>query len=162
MSTATLKLGDRINNPGFISIARAIRRSTVSLQYTPKREREFNIRYGLAQELQVKSKSTDDLATFIGEFVTTYNAETARYEELRRNSNAEGSKSARAVVKDAELNAFYHLLDGHSSRLVGALLGSYGFALTAKEQPSPPRTDSPIDSAEIEQDIETEETDLDF
>lgn len=127
MDTQELNLTEIINNEGFLAVARAIRRSTISLQYTPKDQRKFEIRYGLAQQLQNKSKSKTDLATFIGEFIGTYNAETGRYAEKNNG------KAPRATVKDAELMSFYQIIDTNPSRLVGALLASYGFALTAKE-----------------------------
>lgn len=122
------KLSEIINNDGFKAIAAAIRKSTVSLQYTPKDQRKFEIRYGLAQQLQNKSKSKTDLATFIGEFVGTYNSETGR------NAEKNGGKSLRANVKDGELIKFYEILDKEPSRLIGALLASYGFALSSKEK----------------------------
>lgn len=127
MDTQELNLTEIINNEGFLAVARAIRRSTISLQYTPKDQRKFEIRYGLAQQLQNKSKSKADLATFVGEFIGTYNAETGRYAEKNNG------KAPRATVKDAELMSFYQVVDTNPSRLVGALLASYGFALTAKE-----------------------------
>lgn len=116
-----------IQNDGFKAVAAAIRKSTVSLQYTPKDRRQFEIRYGLAQQLQNKSKSKDDITTFIGEFIATYNAETGRYAEKNNG------KAKRANVKDTELVQFYCLLDNCPSRLIGALLASYGFALSKKE-----------------------------
>ncbi|WP_419800414.1 hypothetical protein [Mucilaginibacter sp.] len=115
-------------NDGFKAVAAAIRKSTVNLQYTPKDQRKFEIRYGLAQQLQNKSKSKNDLATFIGEFIGTYNSETGR------NAEKNGGKALRANVKDGELIKFYEVLDRTSPRLVGALLASYGFALSSKEK----------------------------
>jgi hypothetical protein len=118
-----------INNSGFQAIARAIRKSTVTLQYTPKDARRYDIRYGLAQVLQTKSKSKEDLAEFVGEFISTYNSETARYAE-------KNGKSLRSNVRENELMDFYSLMEKYSSKsaLIGALLASYGFALPAKEQ----------------------------
>lgn len=128
MDTTELNLKEIIENKGFKAVAKAIRKSTVSLQYTPKEQRKFEIRYGLSQQLQNKSKSKEDLAAFIGEFIGLYNAETARYAE-KYNS------APRATVKDLELNMFFEVLNQHPSRLVGALLTSYGFALTSRENP---------------------------
>jgi hypothetical protein len=122
MDTQNLKLMEIIGNKGFQAVAKAIRKSTVSLQYTPKDARQYDIRYGVAPALQIKSRSSEDLAAFIGEFISTYNAETARYAE-------KNGKSLRANVREDELNDFYSLLDKYSSQLVGALLASYGFAL---------------------------------
>jgi len=129
MNSKELNLTEIIENEGFKAVAYAIRKSTVTLQYTPKESRKFDIRYGLAQQLQNKSKSKENLATFIGEFIGTYNSETARHAEKN------DGKSSRANVKDEELFHFYGLLDNHPSRLVGALLASYGFALNKKDAP---------------------------
>jgi len=126
MSMNDFKISDIISNEGFKKVAYAIRKSTVTLQYTPKDQRRFEIRYGLSQTLQNKSKSTCDLAEFIGEFIGTYNAETARNVEKTGNI-------MRANIKDNELNKFYELLDIYPSKVIGALLASYGFALTEKE-----------------------------
>lgn len=129
MAKNDLKLTEIIQNEGFLAVAQAIRKSTVSLQYTPKDQRKFEIRYGLAQQLQSKSKSKEDLTTFVGEFVGIYNAETAR------NAEKNGGKAIRSNIKDSELLQFYTLLDNSSPRLIGALLSSYGFALNKKEAP---------------------------
>lgn len=129
MANNELKLTEIIQNEGFLAVAQAIRKSSVSLQYTPKDQRKFEIRYGLAQQLQNKSKSKEDLTTFIGEFVGIYNAETAR------NAEKNGGKALRSNVKDSDLLQFYTLLDDCSPRLLGALLSSYGFALNKKGSP---------------------------
>jgi hypothetical protein len=126
MTMSDFKISEIISNEGFQKVAYAIRKSTVTLQYTPKDQRKFEIRYGLAQTLQNKSKSAADLASFIGEFIATFNAETAR--------NVEKSGSIlRANIRENELSQFYGLLDKYPSKVVGALLASYGFALTEKE-----------------------------
>jgi hypothetical protein len=123
-----LNLSEIINNKGFLAVAKAIRKSTVTLLYTPKDARTYEIRYGIAQTLQSKSKSKEDLAEFVGDFISLYNAETAmkadRDIKIRRN------------VRDDELTDFYLLLDKYPSKLIGALLASYGFALQAKDASS--------------------------
>lgn len=134
MDNDNLKLGEIIANEGFKAVAQAIRKSTVTLQYTPKDQRKFDIRYGLAQEIQSKSKSKVDFATFLGDFITTYNAETARYvEDQMKKGVKKDNIQHRAFLKDEELIQFYSLLDQFPSRLLGALLASYGFSLKAKE-----------------------------
>jgi hypothetical protein len=142
MDTQELNLSEIIQNEGFLAVAKAIRKSTVSLQYTPKDQRKFEIRYGLAQQLQNKSKSKEDLATFIGDFIGIYNAETGR------NAEKNDGKSLRANVKDEELAQFYSIADKFPARLVGALLASYGFALTKKDTPK----DEPQNDDETSQD----------
>ena len=137
------KISEIISNTGFQKVAYAIRKSTVTLQYTPKDQRKFEIRYGLAQTLQNKSKSASDLAEFIGEFIANYNAETAR--------NVEKTGGIlRANVKDNDLNQFYELLDNYPSKVVGALLASYGFALTEKDASKVTPTDIPSENEIIE------------
>ncbi len=126
MTMNEFKISEIISNEGFQKVAYAIRKSTVTLQYTPKDQRKFEVRYGLAQTLQNKSKSSADLAEFIGEFIATFNAETARYAE--KNGSV-----LRANIRKNELNNFYELLDKYPSKVVGALLASYGFALTEKD-----------------------------
>lgn len=126
MNMTEFKISEIISNEGFQKVAYAIRKSTVTLQYTPKDQRKFEIRYGLAQTLQNKSKSAPDLAGFIGEFIAIFNAETARYAE--KNGTV-----LRANIRENELTLFYGLLDKYPSKVVGALLASYGFALTDKE-----------------------------
>jgi len=148
MDTQELNLTEIIKNDGFQAVATAIRKSTISLQYTPKDQRKFEIRYGLAQQLQNKSKSKEDLATFIGEFIGVYNAETGRFAE-KNEKKPEPPKAPRATVKDGELLEFYQLLDKNSPRLIGALLSSYGFALTSRENvPNQSDNDSEFDNEE--------------
>lgn len=141
MNMIEFKISEIISNEGFQKVAYAIRKSTVTLQYTPKDQRKFEIRYGLAQTLQNKSKSAPDLAGFIGEFIATFNAETARYAE--KNGTV-----LRANIRENELSLFYGLLDKYPSKVVGALLASYGFALTEKE----------ANKAGAEEQIESEES----
>jgi hypothetical protein len=152
-----LNLKEITSNVGFQAVAEAIRRSTVSLQKQPKKDRIYNIRYGVSQTLQTKSKSKDDLAEFLGEFIARYNAETAReaeksaaffaaeYARATNKTKKDAVKAARKAhiekqrqqdVSADDLEEFYTLLDKFSSRLVGALLASYGFAMPKAEASS--------------------------
>ncbi|KOH44032.1 hypothetical protein NC99_30250 [Sunxiuqinia dokdonensis] len=144
MNMNEFKISEIISNEGFQKVAYAIRKSTVTLQYTPKDQRKFEIRYGLAQTLQNKSKSAADLAGFIGEFIATFNAETARYAE--KNGTV-----LRANIRENELSMFYGLLDKYPSKVVGALLASYGFALTEKEANKVGAEEQIVNEASIEQ-----------
>lgn len=127
MDNQELNLKSIIENEGFKTVAEAIRKSTVSLQYLPKGQRKYEIRYGVAQALQTKSKTKTELAEYIGDFVSLYNAETSRKAE-------KDGRAFRKNVREDKLSQFYELLDGHPSKLIGALLASYGFALPNKEQ----------------------------
>ena len=62
MDNQDFNLKDIIENEGFQAIAEAIRKSTVSLQYLPKDQRKYEVRYGVAQALQTKSKTEEDPA----------------------------------------------------------------------------------------------------
>ncbi len=116
-----------IENEGFQSVSTAIRKSTVSLQYTPRDQRKFDVQYGLAQKLQNKSNSKEDLIAFISEFVAKYNSDTARQHEKT-------GYSLRANVKDKELAAFFDLADKVKPKVLGAMMAAYGFALNKKEK----------------------------
>jgi len=142
-SNNNFNLKEIIENNGFIAVANAIRKSTVTLQYTPKDARKYEIRYGIAQTLQNKSKSTKDFVEFVGEFISYYNAETARYKEKTGNN-------FRSNVRENELTDFYLLLDKFPSKLVGALLASYGFALTKKDNSSTENVDDELQNENIE------------
>lgn len=137
------KLREIVENKGFVAVAKAIRQSTVNLQYTPKENRKYEVRYGVAQTLQVKSKTPEDLAEYIGEFIAVYNAETARQTE-------KSGQASRANVREDELTEFYALLDRFPSKLVGAMLASYGFALSAKKQEGMEGEDSSMEESEEE------------
>lgn len=125
------RIKEIINNQGFLAVAKAIRQSTVVLQSLPKGKRKFEIRYGVAQQIQNKSKSCDDLIAFIGDFIATYNAETSKFTE--KVLRGEGKELARANVKIEELNDFYSLFETHSPKILGSLLASYGFAKPKKD-----------------------------
>ena len=127
MDKQEISLKSIIENEGFKAVAEAIRKSTVSLQYIPKDKRKYEIRYGVAQALQTKSKTKMDLAEYIGEFISLYNAESSRKAE-------KDDRAFRKNVREDKLSQFYELLDCHSSKLIGALLASYGFALPQKSQ----------------------------
>jgi hypothetical protein len=120
-----IKIAEIISNEGFLKVAYAIRKSTVDII---GKESLFEVRYGIAQQLQIKSKSKTDLAEFIAEFIGMYNDETAKKQANFKIENDESRKKLRQRVSDKELNLFYSLLDTYPSKLVGALLASYGFA----------------------------------
>lgn len=133
-----IKLSEILNNEGFKAVAQAIRKSTVLSQYTKKEHRKFEVRYGLAQQLQNKARSKEDLITFIGGFITNYNSEIALKVDSLVKSGIEPQEAAKSLgrrnIKDSELVEFYELLDKSPSNVIGALLASYGFALNKKDK----------------------------
>lgn len=133
METNDLNLEEIINNDGLQAVADAIRTSTVSLMRTEKAKRNYEVRYGLAQNLQIASNSKEDLATFVANFALTYNAETARVDERNKKNTSNEDESeqdswTRKLLTKEELNSFYKLLSNNPSFLIGGLLGAYGFS----------------------------------
>lgn len=128
LNNSTMKFKEIISNEGFRAVAAAIRKSTVILQYTSKDSRGFEVQYGLAQKLQSKSKSKDDLIAFVSEFVAKYNAVTAMKAEKNK-----GEHSFRKPVRNHELDLFFELADEVSPKVLGAMLAAYGFALDEKK-----------------------------
>ena len=71
-----------IESEGFQNIARAIRQSTVTLQYMAKSGNPpYDIRYGLGQELRRKANYPDEFIQELGDFLHSFNAENARAAE---------------------------------------------------------------------------------
>ena len=139
INSSEMKFKEIIENEGFQKVAAAIRKSTVSLQYTPKDQRKFDVQYGLAQKLQNKSKSKDDLIAFISEFIAKYNSDTARKNELfnsKKGLEGENIHFLRQRVEEKHLAAFYELADQVDAKVLGAMLAAYGFALNKKENPN--------------------------
>ncbi len=69
------------------------------------------------------------MIAFVSEFIAKYNADAARQYEKT-------GQFLRANVKDQELQAFYALADSVDSKVLGAMLAAYGFALNKKDKPS--------------------------
>lgn len=114
---------------GFQSLAKAIRNSTISLLYTPKGNRIYEVRYGLAQDLKRKSAYKNEFIEYLSEFETLYNNENARVKE-RKGENF----ITRATIKQQDIEEVISLIDEYGSSLVGKLLAAYGYALDRKEK----------------------------
>lgn len=127
-----------IKNEGFQHIADAIRKSTVSLQvqnglYKMGRASrpEFDIRYGLMQELVRAANDVDGFVGALSDFITKYNSESARMFEI-----SEGDKRKwRARVSEEDLATFLQLLsDGYSPKTLARLLVAFGSAKASGEE----------------------------
>jgi hypothetical protein len=89
-----------LNNVGFQAIAKAIRSSTVSAQIQKKNNKDHrDIRYDLLPELRRKRQlpGTDPFLMAVGDFIATYNLESARRQEQRK-----GSGNHRVSVEEFE------------------------------------------------------------
>jgi hypothetical protein len=123
-----------IENEGFLHIADAIRRSTVSLQYLKgmKKPVDFDIRYGLAQDLVRSSNDTDSFVAALSDFVARYNNESAQEYETSK-----GAKRRRRVSQE-DLAAFLQLLnDGHSPKTLARLLVAFGSSKVRGDESEP-------------------------
>lgn len=110
-----------LQDPGFKSIARAIRKSTVSVQAQKAMNKKplREIRYGLVAELNRKRFVKEELLEALGTFITQYNSENARLRELQ--------KQAPRNVSTQDMESFARLVDEIGNpALIGALLCAYG------------------------------------
>ena len=119
-----------IESDGFQNIARAIRQSTVTLQYMAKSGRPpYDIRYGLGQELRRKANYPDEFIQVLGDFLHSFNAENARIAET-------SSQHWRKSVREDDITEIVRLIDQHGPQTVCHLLLAFGYA-------SPSRDDAP-------------------
>lgn len=125
-----IKLQEIFDNPGFLNLATAIRKATVSAQFRKAQGADtFNIHYGLAQEWKRKVKFKNELVVKISDFVQQYNEENARH--------AEKNKERRKNVTTEDLNQVFQLIDSKGPELVGMLLLAYGYAREPREEQEP-------------------------
>jgi len=141
-----------LQDPGFQSIARAIRKSTVNAQAQkamgkkPWRE----IRYGLIAELNRKRFVKEELLEALGTFIAQYNSENARQREIQKSLEA-----APANVSTQDMESFVRLVDDiDNPALIGSLLCAYA---TCRETGEAEEESLPEPESESAVDDETEE-----
>lgn len=117
-----------LQSEGFKNIARAIRLSTITLQYLGRKQSPYEIRYGLAQELQRKAVDDREFAKALGAFIQSFNAENARIAE--RETGAWRRKD----VTTTDLEQVMQLTDDYGAETVCHLLVAYGYARDPKEE----------------------------
>jgi hypothetical protein len=120
-----------LQSEGFKNVARAIRLSTITLQYLGRKQSPYEVRYGLAQELQRKAVDDQEFAKALGAFVQSFNAENARIAE--RDTGAWRRKD----VTTADLDQVVQLVDDYGAETVCHLLVAYGYAREPKEEVAP-------------------------
>ena len=136
-----------IKSEGFQNIARAIRQSTVTLQYMAKSGRTpYDIRYGLGQELRRKANYPDEFIQVLGNFLHSFNAENARIAE---SSEGHWRKS----VREDDITEIVQLIDEHGPQTVCHLLLAFGYASTGKDDTP---TNDTITSTDNEKENENE------
>ncbi len=121
-----------VQTPGFQHIARAIRKSTVTLQYLARDQGRsalpYEIRYGLGQDLLRKANRNDEFVAAVSAFAQSYNAENARVAEKKADV------WRREAITDQDLDDLVRLVDVYSADTVAHLLVAYGYAREAKEE----------------------------
>lgn len=114
-----------LESDGFRNVARAIRLSTVTEMFHHSRnQQEYDIRYGLLQDLKRKARFKDQFVSELSDFVTAYNYENRRKEEQRGG----GSYRRRPQVTTSDLADVVRLLDTYPSETVAMLLLAYAAA----------------------------------
>jgi hypothetical protein len=109
-----------IEDPGFQSVARAVRNATIYALTIPNQKRE--VRFGLAQKWKQKIKGGDEeFAAELAEFVQDYNWETAHR-----------LKNVGHMVTTEEISSLMQLVEKRHAEIVGSLLLAYGFARAPK------------------------------
>ncbi|WP_017754498.1 hypothetical protein [Calidifontibacillus oryziterrae] len=101
-----------INNRGFDEIAKAIREATVNEQYRKSQgKQQFEIHYGLFQEIKRKAKFEDQVISVVNDFISEYNRETARKME-QKGKDYKG----RLLVSLESLKEFANLFDQYPKK----------------------------------------------
>ncbi len=121
--------GKIVQNEGFRAVATAIRLATVSEQFQKSRvdgKQEYEIHYGLFQELRQKARFKDQVVTRLSEFVASYNYENARKAEQAARSGRKEYRR-RTQVTQQQLDQLIGLLD-ENPEVVVMLLVAYGSA----------------------------------
>jgi len=119
---------------GFRRVASAIRRSTITEQFrraNKQRDPEYEIRYGLLQELKRAARFKHQFIADLSDFVASYNAENARKVEQYAQAGRE-LKYRRHQVTTDDLLDVVHLLDTHRPETVAMLLLAYASASDAR------------------------------
>lgn len=159
------RLTNITSNEGFKRIAYAIRQSTVKAQYrrSQLRDRTYEVRYGLGQELMREARYSDKFIAVLSRFLQEYNAETAREEEKVANKFARTltvedrrAHKLRGSVAYTDIDAIVALIDEFGSEQVCSLLVAYGYASDPRKEFQDAPTDvTPDDSSA--QSIEVED-----
>lgn len=119
-----------IENGGFKEIARAIRQSTVSLQYMAKGAASkplYDIRYGLGQELRRRANYSNEFVVALGDFLQSFNAENARVAEIAPE------RHWRKSVREDAITEVIRLIDQYGAPVVAHLLLAFGYASASKD-----------------------------
>ena len=124
------RLSKILETPGFQNIAYAIRQATVTAQYRKNqlKDRRYDVRYGLGQQLARKAAYPQEFIAELSDFLAKYNAENAQVMENRPGPY-------RRSIHTSDIDDIVALIDEfQDSRLICNMLVAYGYARV-------PRTD---------------------
>lgn len=125
-----LPLSEIVQNEGFRNIAAAIRASTVTQQYykSQRDDNNYDVRYGLADELRRKSRDPREFIRALSEFLQQYSQENARVQERNKNK----AYRRRKTITTADIAQIVALIDRYDAPTVANLLIAYGYAYDPK------------------------------
>lgn len=130
------KLKPIVENQGFQNVARAIRQSTVTLQYLAKSgQRLYDVRYGLGQELKRRANYQQEFIVALGDFLQSFNAENARVAEVSPEQHW------RRSVRENDIAEVVRLVDEHGAPVIAHLLLAFGYASATKDEGAPATND---------------------
>lgn len=150
-----------VENEGFKRIAAAIRHATVIAQYrrSQQRDRTYEVRYGLGQELMREVHYPDKFILAIANFLHQYNAETAREEEKAANKvfsqygraltvQDRRAYKLRGSVADTDIKQLIKLIDDFGAEPVCSLLVACGYARDGRPATPDEKTTDQTDASE--------------
>lgn len=140
VTMAEPKLTPIVQNQGFRNIAEAIRRSTVIPQYIGRKTSNFDVRYGLGQDLKRSAKYADAFIQALADFMQSYNEENARVYERTKG------QSRRKAITVGDIEEITSLIDAYGSETICNLLIAFGYARDPKE-----RADEVTEEAQLQQ-----------
>lgn len=144
-----------LQSEGFRNIAKAIRNCTIRpLNPTNAEYKKLygDTRYGMAQDFKRKSPYRDELVTYLTEFLSSYNARTARVEELYGETRLkENPKLRRHKYSTQDMEEVISFIDDpdYGPDTIGRLLMAYGYAAD-KKTPKEAGADNQPDSDDVE------------
>lgn len=122
------KLKPILDNSGFRRTATAIRQSTVTQQYhkAEHRDNTYEIRYGLANDLQRASRDNGEFMRVLGKFLQEYSQENARVMERAKERKQDYRK--RILISTEDVAQVTGLVDDYGAPTVSSLLIAFGYA----------------------------------
>jgi hypothetical protein len=138
--TQNKKLKPILESEGFQNVAYAIRQSTVIPQRAKAsgKERVYDIRYGLGNDLKRKANYNEEFVQALTDFMHSYNQENAQVEE-----NYKGNPPyRRKQLTTTDIDEVVALIDEHNAKTVGNMLVAFGYARAPREDEQAKKLDT--------------------